>query len=563
MPFGTEFKSLGLFTDYYSITMAYGYWKEASRNDTAVPNASCELYFRQNPFRGGYAVSCGLQDAIDYLGKFSFDAVALDYLRSRRDRKGNPIYEEGFLTYLQQLKFTCDIDAIPNGTVVFANQPLIRVTGPIIQTQLIESALLNIMNFQTLMATKASRIKTACGESTLVDFGLRRAQEAGGLAASYAGYVGGTDSTSNTMAAWYYNIPETGTFAHAWVMSHDDELTSFREYAKSMPDSSVFLVDTTNSISGAKNAIIIAQELRARGSEMVGIRLDSGDLAYLSIEIRKLLDDAGFPEAKIVASNDLDEEVIESLVVQGARIDVFGVGTKLATCANQPALGGVYKLGTVQKPNGTWEWKMKLSENVEKTTCPGRRQICRVSTMVKKIPSGETQRFLADGIYDIDTHQHLSAGCEIVHPTNPNSTFTIPPGASCEYLLVPIYRSGVLEYVVPSINETKAHAKSQLAALDPRTKRLMNPHTYIAGLERGLHESRLAMIQDVAGHSCGTAMATEGDAPVKRWNTPTLANAPAFFPAAQKVSPTASSAIADAATNADDAARMKQKGCEA
>ncbi len=510
MPLGNEIASLGLFTDLYQLTMAQAYWDEAQRNGTTDKTTSFQLYFRQNPFEGGYAVSCGLDDAIEYVSKFNFDEKSLNFLRKQKDSEGNPLFQEAFLSYLKHLKFSCDMEGMPDGTVVFPNQPMLRVTGPNIQAQLVETALLNIMNFQTLIATKAARVKYASNGKPVADFGLRRAQEEGAIAASKAAYIGGSDSTSNTLAAMFYDIPVKGTHAHAWIMSHDDELTAFREYAKSMPGNCIFLVDTYDSIQGAKNAIIVANELRQQGHEMLGIRLDSGDLAHLSKQIRVMLDEAGFPNAKIVASNDLDEHKIASLEAQGARIDIYGVGTQLLTAGKQPALGGVYKLGAIEhvnlvekedgrvEPVTTWERKIKLSGNAEKTTTPGRHQVRRFYSTVADEQTGEMRKqFVGDALYDIDTN--VPTHIKIVHPGDPTNTSVVemPENMPYEELLVPVYRGGELVYEMPSVQASKARAQEQLAALDPRTKRLLNPEWYLAGLEETLSNIKMEMIRTV------------------------------------------------------------------
>ncbi|MBX2842333.1 MAG: nicotinate phosphoribosyltransferase, partial [Flammeovirgaceae bacterium] len=352
--------SLGLFTDLYQITMAYGYWKSGTTEKEAVFN----LYYRKNPFEGGYAVCCGLDYAIDYLQDFCLDDSDLEYLAQLTGNDDKPLFEKGFLDYLSNMEFNCDIDAIPEGSVVFPNEPLVRVKGPLFQCQILETALLNIINFQTLVATKAARLSIAALGEPILEFGMRRAQGIdGALAASRAAYIGGCSATSNVLAGKLFDIPVKGTHAHSWVMSFDTEEEAFAAYAKAMPNNCVFLVDTFNTIEGVKKAIKEGLKLRERGYEMVGIRLDSGDLAYLSIEARKLLDNAGFKNAKIVASNDLDENIITSLKSQqDAQVNVWGVGTKLATAFDQPALGGVYKISAIKNTEGEWDYKIKLSE---------------------------------------------------------------------------------------------------------------------------------------------------------------------------------------------------------
>ena len=342
--------SLSLLTDLYQITMAQGYWKLGR----AEREAAFHLFFRKSPFQGGYTVVAGLEYIVEYLRQFRFQQDDIDYLAGLQGNDQRPLFQRDFLDYLGNLELCVDVDAIPEGTVVFPHEPLVRIKGPILQCQILETALLNIVNYQTLIATKAARICTATGGQPVLEFGLRRAQGIdGSLAASRAAYLGGCTATSNVLAGKLFGIPVRGTHAHSWVMSFDEELSSFEGYAQVMPNNCVFLVDTYDTLDGVRNAIRVGKQLRENGHEMVGVRLDSGDLAYLSIEARKLLDEAGFNNAAIVASNDLDEHIIASLKDQGATIAVWGVGTKLVTAYDQPALGGVYKLGAMQSGNGT------------------------------------------------------------------------------------------------------------------------------------------------------------------------------------------------------------------
>ena len=339
-----------LLTDLYELTMAYGYWKSGKDRDDAV----FHLLFREAPFDGGYAIAAGLRDAIRYLEELSFSRDDLDYLRSLTGNDGQRLLPDDFLDTLRDLRFTCDVDAIAEGTVVFAQEPLVRVRGPVAQAQLVESALLNIVNFQTLIATKSARIVYAAQGDQVFEFGLRRAQgNDGAISATRAAYVGGIEATSNVLAGAIHSIPVKGTHAHSWVMSFDRESEAFETYAEVMPNNVLLLVDTYNTLQGVANAIEVARRLRAKGHEFIGIRLDSGDLAYLSIEARGMLDAAGFPNAIITATNDLDEYLISSLKEQKARIDLWGVGTRLVTAYDQPALGGVYKLGALKRSGGS------------------------------------------------------------------------------------------------------------------------------------------------------------------------------------------------------------------
>ncbi len=346
--------SLALLTDLYQLTMASAYWKTGTHRKEAVFN----LHFRSNPFSGGYSVACGLAEVVEYLEQFRFDEKDLDYLQSLRGNDAQPLFAGEFLDELRRMEFNWDVDAIPEGTVVFANEPLIRVRGPILQCQLLETTLLNLVNFQTLIATKAARICGAARGQPVLEYGLRRAQGIdGALSASRAAYVGGCAATSNLLAGRLFGIPVRGTHAHSWVMSFEDEAEAFNAYADAMPNNVVFLVDTYNTLEGVRKAAEIGQKLAASGHRMIGIRLDSGDLAWLSIEARKILDAVGLTDARILATNDLDEYLIENLKNQGAKIDTWGVGTRLITAYDQPALGGVYKLTAIRDSNDQ-EWRV-------------------------------------------------------------------------------------------------------------------------------------------------------------------------------------------------------------
>ncbi|HEV7380700.1 MAG TPA: nicotinate phosphoribosyltransferase, partial [Dyadobacter sp.] len=383
--------SLGLLTDLYQLTMAYGYWKSGKAEQEAVFN----LYFRKHAFQGGFTIACGLSSVIDYLNEYRFDEADLEYIGSLTGNDGEKLFESGFLDYLGKMELKCSVDAVPEGTVVFPNEPLLRIQGPILQCQLLETPLLNLINFQSLVATKAARMRLVAGEDSLLEFGLRRAQGPdGGMTASRAAYIGGFDATSNVLAGKLYGIPVKGTHAHSWVMSFDTELEAFETYAKYMPNNVTLLVDTYDSLQGVKHAITVGNQLRERGYELGAIRLDSGDLAYLSIEARKLLDDAGFEKTNIVASNDLDEYIMDSLKIQGARISVWGIGTKLVTAFDQPALGGVFKLAAIRNEEGEWDYKLKLSEQAIKVSTPGIQQVRRFK---------DNKGFLSDMIFNIET----------------------------------------------------------------------------------------------------------------------------------------------------------------
>ena len=481
--------SLGLLTDLYELTMACGYWKAGVRDREAV----FHLFFRENPFRGGFTVACGLAAVVDYLENFRFDEEDVAYLATLPGSDGKPIFVPEFLDFLRGTRLACDVDAVPEGTVVFPHEPLVRVTGPLIQAQIVETALLTLINFQTLIATKAARVVMAARGEPVLEFGLRRAQGIdGGLSASRAAYIGGAAGTSNVLAGRLYGIPVKGTHAHSWVMCFDSEPEAFRAYAEALPNNCVFLVDTYDTLRGVHNAVEAGRRLRAQGHEMIGVRLDSGDLAYLSIEARRILDDAGFPDAAIVGSNDLDEHLITSLKEQGAKIGVWGVGTRLVTGHDQPALGGVYKLSAVRDGGGPWVDRLKLSEQAIKVTTPGILQVRRYHQQGEAI--GEA---IGDAIFD---RQHpMGDGCVIVDPVDVTRRKTIPAGTAGSDLLVPVFRGGQCVYELPSIEDARRRTREQLALFHGGVKRFANPHQYPVGLEAGLHERKTEMILKARG----------------------------------------------------------------
>lgn len=472
--------SLALLTDLYQLTMACGYWRAGVADKEAV----FHLFFRKPPFQSGFTLACGLADAIEYLQNFRFEAGDVDYLASLTGADGKPLFPQGFLDYLGALRLELDVDAIPEGTAVFPQEPLLRVQGSILQGQLVETALLNILNFQSLVATKAARICLAARGEPVIEFGLRRAQGPdGGVSASRAAYVGGCVGTSNVLAGRLHGIPVKGTHAHSWVMSFDTEAEAFAAYAEALPNNCIFLVDTYDTLEGVRHAVEAGQWLRARGHKLVGIRLDSGDLAYLSIEARKLLDAAGFPDAVIVGSNDLDEHIIESLKQQGAAINVWGVGTKLVTGYDQPALGGVYKLSALRAADGAWQPKVKVSEQSAKVTTPGVLQVRRFRR------DGE---FAGDAIYD--GTRPLPEAVTIVDPLDAIRRKQFSPGTAYEDLLVPVLRKGSLVYAPPALPAIRERAQQQLALLHPGVKRFANPHQYPTGLELGLHDLKTRLV---------------------------------------------------------------------
>jgi nicotinate phosphoribosyltransferase len=474
-----------LLTDLYQLTMAHGYWKLGN----AAQEAVFHLFFRKAPFQSGFTVAAGLATAINFLNSFQFTGDDLSFLMSLRGTDGKPIFDAGFSEFLRTLKFECDVDAIPEGTILFPHEPMLRIKGPILQCQLLETALLNLLNFQTLIATKAARVCLATRGQPVMEFGLRRAQGVdGALGASRAAYIGGCAATSNVLAGKLYGIPVRGTHAHSWVMSFEDEREAFLAYAEAMPNNCVFLVDTYDTLEGVRHAVEAGLWLRERGHDMVGIRLDSGDLAWLSIEARKILDAAGFQKAAIIASNDLDEHIIASLKEQDAAIDIWGVGTKLVTAYDQPALGGVYKLGAIRGADGRWLYKVKLSEQAIKISNPGIQQVRRFRT--------ETE-FIGDGIFDIETG--VAEPFNIVDPLDPTRRKHIEPGTPFEDLLVPIFREGRLVYREPSLDEIRRRAQTQLAMFHTGVKRIVNPHQYPVGLELTLHELKTKLVTEARG----------------------------------------------------------------
>ena len=477
--------SLCLLTDLYQLTMAYGYWKSQRTEQNAV----FHLFFRKNPFQGGYVVSAGLALVLDYLKSFRFVDDDIEYLRTLTGSDGKLLFEEEFLNYLSDLELSVEVDAMPEGTVAFPHQPLLRVKGPILECQLLETALLNIINFQSLIATKAARTALAAGNDEVLEFGLRRAQGIdGGVSASRAAYIGGCAATSNVLAGKVYGIPVRGTHAHSWIMSFDDELAAMESYADAMPNNCVFLVDTYDTIEGVKKAIAVGQKLRKRGHQMVGIRLDSGDLAYLSLEARRLLDAADFYDAVIVASNDLDEHLIESLRYQGAKITVWGVGTRLATAYDQPALGGVYKLAAIEGPDGNWIPKVKLSEQWIKTSTPGIQQVRRFNNEGGAI---------ADMVFD----ETLGPSNYMIDPLDVTRRREIDSKTTYEDLLVPVFKAGQIVSAIESLDQIRERVKTQLGLFHDGIRRLANPHRYPVGLEAGLHKLKSELVLAARGQS--------------------------------------------------------------
>lgn len=477
-------QSLALLTDLYQLTMSYGFWKNGLDKKEAV----FHLFFRKKPFNGGFTVAAGLEQAVEFLQNFRFDESDLSYLSTLKDSKGNPLFSEPeFFEYLANMKFTCDVDAVPEGTTVFPYEPILRVQGPLIQAQLLETPLLNQINFATLIATKSARICIAADGDPVMEFGLRRAQGIdGAMTASRSAYIGGCDSTSNVLAGKLYGIPVKGTHSHSWVMIFDEEIESFKSFANALPNNCVFLVDTYNTIEGVKKAIEVGKCLDKQGHRMLGIRLDSGDLGYLSKISRQLLDESGFKDAQIVASNELDETIISELKRQGAKIGIWGVGTNLVTAKDQPALDGVYKLSAVRDPGEEWKYRLKLSEQMTKISNPGVLQIRRFF---------DEKENIADAVIDINAD--LGDGCWIYDPLDSTRQKFLPSVTKYRDLLQPIFRKGKLVYELPTLNEIRENTQKELGRFHDGIKRFINPHQYVVGMEKSLYDQKVEIITKI------------------------------------------------------------------
>lgn len=443
----THYAYSPLLTDFYQLTMSYGYWKLGMHEQESV----FHLLFRKNPFQGNYALNCGLASVVEFLQQWRFQQDDLDYLATLKTPDGKKLFPPEFLDYLAQLKFTCSVDAIPEGTIVFPNTPLLRIQGPLLQCQLLESPLLNLINFQTLVATKASRVCRAAGNDAVIEFGMRRAQGPdGAISASRAAYIGGCVATSNALAGKLFDIPVRGTHAHSWVTAFPNEEQAFAAYASVLPQQCVLLVDTYNTVEGVKHAINIGKKLRAERSDLTAIRLDSGDMAELSIKARALLDDAGFTHTDILASNSLDEYVITDLKAKGAAISVWGVGTNLTTAYDQPALDGVYKLSALQNKQGEWEYKLKLSEQTVKVSNPGRHQVRRFFS---------EDKYIADVIYDLSTG--IPEAPTVITLEAPSRSIHLEAYDAYVDLLMPIFKTGVLVQTPTNIHTIRKSAIEQ------------------------------------------------------------------------------------------------------
>lgn len=478
-------QNLTLMTDLYELTMMQGYFK-SQNNKTVV----FDMFYRTNPSGGGYAIAAGLEQVIQYIKELKFEKEDIDYLT------GLGIFDADFLEYLSTFRFSGDIYAIPEGTVVFPREPLLKVVAPIMEAQLVETAILNIINHQSLIATKASRVVYAAKGDGIMEFGLRRAQgpDAGTYGAR-AAMIGGCIGTSNVLCGQLFDVPVKGTHAHSWIMSFEDEYTAFKTYANMYPDACILLVDTYDTLgSGVPNAIRVFREMREAGIKpgYYGIRLDSGDLAYMSKKARKMLDDAGFPDAVISASSDLDEYLIESLKLQGAKITSWGVGTNLITSADNPAFGGVYKLAAIKDDNGKYIPKIKLSENSAKVTNPGNKTVYRIYEK-------DTKKLKADLICLADEIYTENDFILLFDPSEPWKKTKMKPGTfTIKELLVPIFKNGQCVYTSPSVMEIRDYCLKDQNTLWDETRRFANPHEVYVDLSSKLYDIKISLLDQMS-----------------------------------------------------------------
>ncbi len=479
-------QNLTLLTDLYELTMMQGYFKHKDRNETVIFDA----FYRTNPCDGGYAVTAGLEQLIQYIKELHFFPEDIKYLSSLG------IFDKDFLDYLSSFRFSGDIYAIPEGTVVFPREPLVKVIAPIMEAQLVETAILNIINHQSLIATKAARVCYAAKGDGIMEFGLRRAQGPdAGIYGARAAIIGGCIGTSNVLCGQLFDVPVKGTHAHSWIMSFPDEYTAFKTYADMYPSACILLVDTYDTLkSGIPNAIRVFQEMRAANIPLTfyGIRLDSGDLAYLSKKARKMLDAAGFTDAVISASNDLDEYLIESLKAQGAAITSWGVGTNLITAKDNPAFGGVYKLSAIKGADGTFIPKIKLSENTEKVTNPGNKTIYRIYEK----DSGKVK---ADLICLVDETFNENEPLHLFDPLEPWKKTKLPAGTyTLRELMVPVFKSGTCCYESPKVMDIRTYCQKELGTLWDETKRFVNPHPIYVDLSKKLYDIKIKLLDQMS-----------------------------------------------------------------
>ena len=482
--------NLTLLTDLYELTMMQGYFKNMDRNETVIFDA----FYRNNPMESGYAICAGLQQVIEYIENLHFEEDELAYLRSLG------IFEDAFLDYLKDFRFSGDVYAIPEGSVMFPREPMVKVIAPIMEAQLIETAILNLINHQSLIATKTSRVCYAARGDGIMEFGLRRAQGPdAGIYGARAAMIGGCIGTSNVLAGQLFDVPVKGTHAHSWIMSFPDEYTAFKTYANMYPSACILLVDTYDTLkSGVPNAIRVFTEMREAGVPLsyYGIRLDSGDLAYLSKKARKMLDEAGFSDAVISASNDLDEYLIDSLKAQGCTVTSWGVGTHMITSKNWPSFGGVYKLAAIMDENGNFVPKIKLSENSEKITNPGNKTI-------QRIYSKDTGKIIADLICLVGEKFSTENSLLLFDPIQTWKKTLLSPGTyTLRELLIPVFLGGKCVYHSPKVMEIQSYCKKELDTLWDESRRLVNPHTVHVDLSNQLWHMKKQLL-DTYHHEIG------------------------------------------------------------
>ncbi len=477
-------RNLTLMTDLYQLTMMQGYFK--SSNKTVVV---FDAFYRRNPCNGGYAIAAGLEQVLDYVNQLTFTEEDIQYLEETK------LFDGDFLDYLKEFRFTGDIYSVPEGTVIFPKEPFLKVIAPIMEAQLIETAVLNILNHQSLIATKASRVVYAAQGEGIMEFGLRRAQGPdAGIYGARAAMIGGCIGTSNVLAGKLFNVPVMGTHAHSWIMSFSDEYTAFYEYVRLYPNACILLVDTYDTLkSGVPNAIKVFQRMKDEGVELkyYGIRLDSGDLAYLSKKARKMLDEAGFTDAVIAASSDLDEYLIDSLKRQGAAINSWGVGTRMITSGDCPAFGGVYKLVATRNENGQFEPKIKVSENTEKITNPGNKTFYRIYDKETGMMKADLLALVGE---DFDTGEDML----LFDPLETWKKTKLAGGSyTMREMLVPVVKDGSIIYESPSVMDIRQYCRQELDTLWDETKRLVNPNKAYVDLSKKLYEIKSKLLDKV------------------------------------------------------------------
>ena len=479
-------QNLTLMTDLYELTMMQGYFRNKDRNETVIFDA----FYRNNPMDSGYSICAGLEQVIDYINNLHFEDDDIAYLRSLG------IFGEDFLDYLRDFHFSGDIYAIPEGSIMFPREPMIKVIAPIMEAQLVETAILNIINHQSLIATKTARVIHAAQGDGIMEFGLRRAQGPdAGIYGARAAMIAGCIGTSNVLAGQMFDVPVKGTHAHSWIMSFPDELTAFRAYARLYPTACILLVDTYDTLkSGVPNAIKVFQEMKEAGIPLTfyGIRLDSGDLAYLSKKAKKMLDAAGFSDAVISASNDLDENLISSLKLQGAAINSWGVGTNLITSKDCPSFGGVYKLAAIRTADGSFQPKIKLSENVEKVTNPGNKTFYRVYDK-------KTGKIKADLICLYDETFDESEDLKLFDPNAPWKKTRLPGGSyTLREMLIPVIKAGKTIYTSPGVMEIREICNHEKDTIWDETKRFVNPQEIYVDLSQKLYDMKTALLNEMS-----------------------------------------------------------------